>query len=95
MAIMRNVPTRYDHLRSTLESKGSHIKQNGIPILTGNAETSKRLQNSKLVSLEDSLQMAAEKLNTQEVTKNRQKKKKKTDVTSTAALCLLLFEYSL
>lgn len=76
MAIMRNVPTRYDHLRSTLESKGSYIKQNGIPILIGNAETSKRLQNSKLASLKDSLQMATEKLNTQEVSKNKTEKKK-------------------
>ena len=64
MAIMRSVPTRYSHLRSALESWCSHIKQNGIPILTGNVEVSKRLQNSKVTLLKDSLQMAIEKLNT-------------------------------
>ena len=55
MAIMRSVPTRYSHLRSALESWCFHIKENGIPILTGNAEASKRLQNSKVTSLKDSL----------------------------------------
>ena len=44
---------RIIHLRSTLESKDSHIKQNGIPMLIGmhSSQKASEFQNSNIKKL--------------------------------------------
>lgn len=44
-------------------------KQNDVPTLNWYVEASRKFQNSKIALLKDQLQMANEKLNTQEVLK--------------------------
>lgn len=60
------------HLRSALESKGLKIKQiEWDTYFNWYIEASKRLQDSKIASLKDSLEKANEKLKTQEVAKTK------------------------
>ena len=69
-------------LRSALVSKRSQVEPTEWDVyLNQYAEASKVLQESKVASLQDSLQKANEKLKTQEVPKT---KDNKTDVTLTA-----------
>ena len=60
------------HLRSTLENKGSQIKQTEWDIyFNWHIEASKMIQNSQIASLKDSLKKVDEKLKRQEVPKQK------------------------
>lgn len=71
MATKRSIPIRQSiHLRSTLESKGSQIKQiEWDTYFNCKAKDFQRFQDSKIASLEDSLQNANKKLKPQGVPK--------------------------
>ena len=77
---MGNVSMRQDHLRRALESKGSKLNRMAC-LLKLASRSLQKFQNSKIVSLKDSLQKAKEKLKGYEVPKA---KACKTDRTPTA-----------
>lgn len=61
MGIMGNVSMTYDHLRCALEGTGSKLNTVAC-LLTLASRSLRKFQNSKIVSLKDSLQKAKEKL---------------------------------